>query len=65
MFSKKITVNLYKSTGKWYGQFEFDYGSTDFPSKFRIQEECLNHYTDDEFNFHVSDGTESRLYLLN
>lgn len=65
MFSKKITVNLYKQSGKWYGCFEFDYHAQDFPSKTRIKEECLKHYSGNEFNFHVSDGTESKLYLLN
>jgi hypothetical protein len=56
-----ITVNLYKASGKWYGQFEFE--TEGFPFLYEVQNECLKHYTDIQFNFHVTDGETSRLYI--
>ncbi len=60
----EVICNLYKTSGKWYGEHTFMAFDNQFPSDLEVVIKCMDNYTNPkEFVIHVTMGNKSRIIL--
>jgi hypothetical protein len=63
----EVICNLYKTSGKWYGEHTFMYEGSykgDFPDNSLIEYECGKSYTfPQNYVIHIQIGNQSRIIL--